>query len=142
MIKNLANVKQKLISIVKARNKTRLTKIGEECVQSIQTILDARYGSDSPLLDSIQYRILDDFNVEIFSDSKIAVFLEKGTKPHIIRPKNKKALAFRSLEKGPSGNSNYGDKIIVKEVKHPGFEARPFFDKGIFLGKQKLRGKL
>ena len=43
-------------------------------------------------------------------------FVEFGTPPHVIRPKNKKALAFKVG----------GENIIVKEVHHPGTRPNPF----------------
>ena len=48
------------------------------------------------------------------SNVKYAIIVEKGSKPHIIRPKNKKAL--------------YGEgaKRPVKLVNHPGSRAKPF----------------
>jgi len=45
-----------------------------------------------------------------------ALYVEFGTLPHKIRPKNKKALKFKM-----------GDKtVITKEVDHPGTDAQPF----------------
>ena len=48
------------------------------------------------------------------SNVKYAVIVEKGSKPHIIRPKNKKALYWK------------GAKRPVKLVNHPGSRAKPF----------------
>ena len=55
------------------------------------------------------------------SNIKYAVMVEKGTKAHIIKPKNKKALYWK------------GSKHPVKKVSHPGSKAKPYlipaFDK-------------
>ena len=48
------------------------------------------------------------------SNVKYAVIVEKGSKAHVIRPKNKKALYWE------------GAKFPVKQVKHPGSKAKPF----------------
>ena len=48
------------------------------------------------------------------SNVKYAIIVEKGSRPHIIRPKNKKALYWE------------GAKYPVKQVKHPGSKAKPF----------------
>ena len=48
------------------------------------------------------------------SNVKYAVIVEKGSKPHIIRPKNRKALYWE------------GAKRPVKLVNHPGSRAKPF----------------
>ena len=48
------------------------------------------------------------------SNVKYAIIVEKGSRPHIIRPKNKKALYWE------------GAKRPVKMVNHPGSRAKPF----------------
>ena len=48
--------------------------------------------------------------------TEYAEAVEFGTAPHIIVPKNKKALAF-SMDK---------KKVIVKKVKHPGTRPQPY----------------
>lgn len=61
-----------------------------------------------------------------------ASFVEFGTEPHIIRPKNKGALSW--IHSGLGGNVETkngktirtGDRITVKEVKHPGTQPSPF----------------
>ncbi len=55
-----------------------------------------------------------------------AKFVEFGTPPHIIEPKNKKALKFKG-GKGP---------VIVKKVRHPGSRPNPFIRNTI---QNKLR---
>ena len=45
-----------------------------------------------------------------------AMFVEFGTPPHLIKPKNKKSLKF----KGDAGD------VFAKEVKHPGTRPNPF----------------
>ena len=48
------------------------------------------------------------------SNVKYAVIVEKGSKAHVIRPKNKKALYWK------------GAKRPVKMVNHPGSKAKPY----------------
>lgn len=48
------------------------------------------------------------------SNVKYAVIVEKGSKAHVIRPKNKKALYWK------------GAKYPVKQVNHPGSKAKPY----------------
>ena len=48
------------------------------------------------------------------SNVKYAIIVEKGSKAHVIRPKNKKALYWE------------GAKRPVKLVNHPGSKAKPF----------------
>lgn len=59
-----------------------------------------------------------------------------GTRPHIIRPKNKKALAFTSgytPHTRPIGRSGgpgraTGERVVTKQVNHPGYPPRKFSD--------------
>lgn len=48
------------------------------------------------------------------SNIKYARLVEEGTRPHIIKPKNKKALYWK------------GAKHPVKSVRHPGSKAKPY----------------
>ena len=65
------------------------------------------------------------------SNIEYAIIVEKGSKPHIIRPKNKKALYWK------------GATHPVKQVNHPGSKAKPFLipafekEKDQFLEKLK-----
>ena len=65
------------------------------------------------------------------SNVKYAVIVEKGSKAHVVRPKNKKALYWK------------GATHPVKQVKHPGSKAKPYLipafekEKDQFLEKLK-----
>lgn len=61
-------------------------------------------------------------NKLIISAADYLLHIEYGTRPHVIRPKNKKALAFKSG----------GKEIVVKVVHHPGTRANPFIRETIF----------
>jgi hypothetical protein len=52
-----------------------------------------------------------------------AVMVEDGTRPHIIRPRNKRALRFR-----PGGSGRY---VFAKFVRHPGTRPQPFMDRAL-----------
>lgn len=52
-------------------------------------------------------------------NEKYGVMVEGGTKAHIIKPKNKKALFWK------------GALNPYRVVKHPGTKARPFFKPGV-----------
>lgn len=57
----------------------------------------------------------------IGSDVEYAPMVNDGTRPHLIRPKNAKALRFRM-----------GGRIVfAKVVRHPGTRARPFLDRAL-----------
>ena len=71
------------------------------------------------------------------TDDKIFGYVDQGTKPHIIRPRKAKALAFwsgfhpkttpGSLQSG--GGGSFGERIFAKWVRHPGIKARHFTKK-------------
>jgi HK97 gp10 family phage protein len=60
------------------------------------------------------------------SNVKYAVIVEKGSKAHIIRPKNKKALYWK------------GAKRPVKLVNHPGSKAKPYLEPAFESEKDKF----
>jgi phage gpG-like protein len=65
------------------------------------------------------------------SNVKYAIMVEKGTKAHVIKPKNKKALYWK------------GASHPVKQVNHPGSKAKPYLipafekEKDSFINKLK-----
>ncbi len=61
------------------------------------------------------------------TDEKYAAMVEGGTKPHLIVPKNKKALFWK------------GALNPYKAVQHPGTKANPFFQRGV---EQSINGIL
>ena len=64
------------------------------------------------------------------SNIKYARGVEEGTKSHIIRPKNKKALYWK------------GAKHPVKKVNHPGSKAKPFLTPAFNQEKDQFLEKL
>lgn len=68
------------------------------------------------LKGSITTNMISQFSGETGTNVRYADYIESGTPPHIIKPKNKKALAWP------------GGAHPVKEVKHPGTKASPFME--------------
>ena len=66
------------------------------------------------LKTSIKVKVKD--GVLTFYMVDYAVYVEFGTKPHIIKPKTKKSLAWKD------GNR----KVFAKSVQHPGTRPQPF----------------
>ena len=60
------------------------------------------------------------------SNVKYAVIVEKGSKAHVIHPKNKKALYWK------------GAKRPVKLVNHPGSKAKPYLEPAFESEKDKF----
>jgi len=88
-----------------------------------QVFDDVQAGADAhtqtgALADSVQMRSIKD-GYEIFHDlqrAPHALFVHWGTRPHVIKPKNKKSLRW------VSGNRF----IFAKFVNHPGYKGDPY----------------
>jgi HK97 gp10 family phage protein len=99
-------------------------------------------------VDTGELRKTIDFRIEgnkvtLFTTSEIASFVEYGTAPHIIEPKDKKALAFEWTSVGgimmgkkarikagiPKKEANVA---VLKKVHHPGTSAQPFMRPAVF----------
>lgn len=71
---------------------------------------------------SITYRVynrrssVNDLRIQVGSDNKIALLHHKGTKPHTIKPRYKKALRFQQ----------HGKIVFAHIVKHPGTRANRY----------------
>jgi hypothetical protein len=78
--------------------------------------------------------------------SQNALWLDRGTKPHIIRPKSKKALRWAATAAGrrlsgrprkAAQRGGLGGLAFAKVVHHPGTRAQPFIDASIKEAFQK-----
>lgn len=60
-------------------------------------------------------------SVKVGSDLEYAAFVNDGTRPHQIRPRNASVLRF-----------TVGGRVVyAKVVNHPGTKARPFLDRAL-----------
>lgn len=69
------------------------------------------------LKNSIGWRGVSARAAEVFAEAEYAPFVEFGTRAHVIRPKERKALRFFAG----------GETVLAKKVFHPGTRPRPFF---------------
>ena len=71
---------------------------------------------------------------ETIASANYALYVERGTRPHEIRAKNRKALRFATNPKDRrlSGSPRKGAKSVIfrKRVSHPGTRAQPFMVPG------------
>jgi hypothetical protein len=65
---------------------------------------------------------------ELDSVSNHAVFVNDGTKPHVIEPKYGKVLRFEA----------WGQPVFTANVHHPGTAPDPFFEHGVAKAEQVL----
>ena len=70
---------------------------------------------------------------ETIASASYAAYVEQGTRPHEIRPRNRKALrwAASSGDARLSGTPRSGGRVrFAKRVQHPGTRAQPFMVPG------------
>lgn len=70
----------------------------------------------------------------IVEASGAAAFLEFGTKPHVIRPRNKRALSWTEGKRLSGRNrigAAAGQRFFASIVHHPGTKAQPFLVPGV-----------
>ena len=73
------------------------------------------------LRESISLVKVNDLHYVVGSPLDYAVFVERGTRPHIIKPKRARALRF---EVG-------GEVVFARLVRHPGTKPNPFFARAL-----------
>lgn len=111
-------------------------ELTELCVRSVQKAVDAgvetakstkKYTdrSDDGLTKSIAGRVTSSgarSATGVFeATAPHAIFVDGGTKPHVIRPKNGKYLVFPGRG---------GETVFAREVNHPGTKPDGFFERG------------
>jgi len=71
------------------------------------------------------------FESQVFNPMPYGEVVEKGSRPHVILPRYKKALAF--LPGGGSFAERFrsGDTVVVKKVHHPGTKPTRFVEKTV-----------
>jgi hypothetical protein len=71
------------------------------------------------LAQSIGWRPAGNGSAEVYANAEYAGYVEKGTEPHVIRPKDRQALRFPV-----GGGVGFG---FARVINHPGSKAHPFF---------------
>ncbi len=81
---------------------------------------------------NIGYREKGNFVYEIYANAEYAPFVEFGTRPHVIKPKNKSVFSW---VKGYT-------RFFAKEVNHPGSRPYPFFYAEIEKRKEEVKREM
>lgn len=103
-----------------------------ESANFLLTEMEIRVPVDTgELRESLGVRV-EPKRVLVGPSAKHAPYVEFGTSPHVIKPRNKKALAFKSG----------GRTIVVKQVNHPGTKAQPFVRPAYDAWKESLGPKV
>jgi len=83
------------------------------------------------LANCIKYEKIDNLTIRVFADENAAPYfsyLEHGTQPHDIYPKNKQALKF----------SINGKNVFAKRIRHPGTRAYQPFNLSVIENKNNI----
>lgn len=73
-------------------------------------------------------------SIVVGTDNKIFEYIDLGTRPHLILPRNGKMLSFKGGYRaktqpgviGSSAGGSFGNQRFARAVYHPGFPARRF----------------
>lgn len=116
-IRGMASLRRKLGALAPAELKTVRREVRRALV-NVEAGAKTRAPVDQGRLqNSIAHEVArDGLSGRAGTNVEYAPDVEFGTAPHVILPKNKKALAF-----GPKGA-----KTVVKRVNHPGTRAQPY----------------
>lgn len=83
------------------------------------------------LARSIGPGALTSFFAIVHANAGYAAFVELGTRPHVIRPRRKKVLAWPAGNARLSGRARSGGAMVfARKVNHPGTKAQPFLVPG------------
>ncbi len=81
------------------------------------------------------------FRSEVFNPVPYGEIVEKGSKPHEIRPRRKKALAF--IPGGGPGRTTWaerlgsGETVFARRVRHPGTRPQRFVQRTMWFIRRK-----
>lgn len=115
------------VQVTRAEFKRRWANFKEGVATDFVAALQARAPVDTARLrNSIKFKVVG--NEIIISMVGYAVYVEFGTPPHLIRPKNAKALHWKSGKKD----------VFAKVVHHPGTRPNPFIRTTLRLDLPKI----
>jgi len=119
---------------LKEHLKLKLEEVGKLVVDRAQLVLEGELGHPTDRVKKhLTYKVVDD-GVIIYTEDPVLGFLERGTKPHKIRAKKGKALAFQNT----AGLKNFGKNVVVKAVNHPGTRNYEFLSQSLFISKSEI----
>jgi len=127
-IKGTDQLHNRLVALQKA-GKPIMGLLAVAAVREQKLLVRVRTGN---LRRTIHYENLGARSVDTVASAPYAADVEFGTRPHIIRPRNKKALRFApGAGSTLSGRPRAGAAVVfAKVVRHPGTKPYPFMVPG------------
>lgn len=86
------------------------------------------------LRHSVKYTVPSSTKIKVYTAAKHASFVEEGTKPHIIRARRAKTLAFYS--------ETLNRFVFPRSVNHPGTKPTRFFSRAVASAEQNLNARI
>jgi hypothetical protein len=135
VIVGMASLDHRLTAVGTLGGQPEMGKLAMSAVREEKLLVQRKTGFTARSISAVQVTS-SGFSTEAHG---AAPFLEFGTKPHIIRPKNAKALRWASAGNSRlSGAPRSGAPVMfAKVVHHPGTRPYPFMIPGI---ETALRG--
>ena len=111
-------------------NRGLMAKIALSAVREQKLLAPRKTGN---LGRSIHLGAVTPTRAETVASADYAIYVERGTRPHVIRPRNRKALRW-AADSGSarlSGSPRTGGRVrFARRVQHPGSKAKPFMVPG------------
>ena len=111
-------------------NRNLLQKVALLAVREQKLLAPRKTGN---LSRTIRLGALTPTRAETVATAHYAAYVERGTRPHEIRPRNRKALRWAAdgASARLSGTPRTGGRVrFAKRVQHPGTRAQPFMVPG------------
>lgn len=125
LVKNTKKASKDLHGLLLQTMKKATTKIKNDARRIRPGSFKNRTGN---LRRSIDRRVFSAAKGVVFVGEKYGKYVEFGTRPHIIRPKNAKMLAFRVG----------GQLVFARQVNHPGSKPYPYMKPAFEENKNKV----
>jgi len=131
-IKNEENILRVLDTLPKERTTQAVKDITEDLYENVKKLARPHFRQRSTLETNIRHKVKSNAGIVWIDNDGMLVnwrgrrlnyveFVLYGTRPHIIKPRRKKALRFVKL----------GDFVFAKRVRHPGYRGDNFLQKAI-----------
>ncbi len=120
---------QRRLKAISDTPKVALRKIQLDAVANAKRTVPRKTGN---LGRSIRPGFFSGSQAIVEAHANYAAYVELGTRPHVIRPKNKKVLAWPAAGSARLSGSTKrgGSSIFAREVHHPGTKPQPYLVPG------------
>lgn len=127
-VTGIAALQRRLKAMDKVSGRPLLQKIQLDATANAKHLVRRKTGN---LGRTISRGGLTDTYTIVKATAGYAAYVELGTKPHVIRPRNRKVLAWPAGGARLSGSARRGGKMaFARVVHHPGTKPYPFLVPG------------